>query len=148
LVTKIRESVDHFIYFILFSVQINKDERECACAAREVEEEIGFDVSGRLVEEDYLEATRGGQYSRLYIIPDVPESTCFMTQTKGEIGMIAWHDIAALPTSRCVTKGVPCSLATPMQELCVSIFLSPLHATANSALYIITFRHHIIQQRP
>eukprot|EP00242_Pyramimonas_sp_CCMP2087_P008099 CAMPEP_0198202598 /NCGR_PEP_ID=MMETSP1445-20131203/5787_1 /TAXON_ID=36898 /ORGANISM="Pyramimonas sp., Strain CCMP2087" /LENGTH=423 /DNA_ID=CAMNT_0043873603 /DNA_START=134 /DNA_END=1405 /DNA_ORIENTATION=- len=100
--------------------KINKDERECACAAREVEEEIGFDVSGRLVEEDYLEATRGGQYSRLYIIPDVPESTCFMTHTKGEIGMIAWHDIAALPTSSNVKN------ADGLKYFLVGPFINPL----------------------
>lgn len=44
--------------------KINKNEKESACAAREVLEETGFDITPLLNEHDYLEQTIREQVSR------------------------------------------------------------------------------------
>jgi len=60
-----------------------------ACAAREVYEEVGFDTSHLINEEDTITATINNndneQTIKLYIIAGVPEDTVFETQTRKEI---------------------------------------------------------------
>ncbi len=52
-------------------------------------EEIGFDVSTLIQDSDYLEhVIRGEQRNRMYIIPNIPETTRFETQTRKEISVI------------------------------------------------------------
>ena len=46
--------------------KVSKDEPESACAAREVEEEIGFNVRPYINEEDRLTHARGGQVLPLF----------------------------------------------------------------------------------
>lgn len=78
--------------------KVNKDEPDAVCAAREVYEEIGFDISPVLSEHSWIFTTVGGQKMKLYIIPGVDESTPFQTQTRQEISEIAWHPIKDVAT--------------------------------------------------
>jgi hypothetical protein len=50
-------------------------------------EETGFDVSGMIIDEDYVEQTIKDQRIRLYIIKGVSESTVFEPQTRKEISV-------------------------------------------------------------
>ncbi|GAQ86324.1 NUDIX hydrolase domain containing protein [Klebsormidium nitens] len=75
----------------------NFQEEDLACAIREVEEEIGYNIGGHVNPEDFLEVEIAEQRCRLYIVTGVEESTPFLTRTKKEIGEIAWHWIADLP---------------------------------------------------
>ena len=85
--------------------KINKNEPERECAAREVREEVGVDFSAYTNEEDSIIVTRSvdkagapglKQRSRLFIVPNISEETVFVTQTRKEIGSIAWHSLSAL----------------------------------------------------
>ncbi|KFH71341.1 hypothetical protein MVEG_01641 [Podila verticillata NRRL 6337] len=80
--------------------KINKDELDTLCAAREVWEETGFDITEYIKEEDYVEQTMKDQRVRLYIIKGVSESTVFEPQTRKEISKIEWHKLTDLPTAR------------------------------------------------
>lgn len=79
--------------------KINKDEPEIECAAREVYEETGYDVTPLLKTQDYIELTIREQRIRLYIITDVPQDTPFAPQTRKEISVgyngrrNSWTDI-------------------------------------------------------
>ena len=83
--------------------KINKDEPESVCAAREVLEEVGVDFSAYVRDEDSIVMNRVvdhetglKQRSRLFIVAGVSEETGFATQTRKEIGAIAWHPISTL----------------------------------------------------
>jgi 8-oxo-dGTP pyrophosphatase MutT (NUDIX family) len=76
--------------------KLNKDESDVVCAAREVHEEIGFDVAPYIEEENAVVAKLGGQHMKLFIIPGIPEDTIFETLTRQEIKDIKWHLIADL----------------------------------------------------
>jgi 8-oxo-dGTP pyrophosphatase MutT (NUDIX family) len=76
--------------------KINQDESKSSCAIREVQEEIGFDISPYLKEEDYIEYSIFGQQITLYIIQGIHESTPFAPQTRKEISDIAWHSMDLL----------------------------------------------------
>ncbi|CAI2167837.1 9478_t:CDS:2 [Funneliformis geosporum] len=75
--------------------KINKDEPDSICAAREVLEETGYDISPLIKEQDYVELTIREQRIRLYIVVGVPEETEFCPKTRKEI---KWHKVADLPT--------------------------------------------------
>ncbi|KAG0343117.1 mRNA-decapping enzyme subunit 2 [Podila humilis] len=80
--------------------KINKDEQDVLCAAREVWEETGFDITPFIQEDDFVEQTMKDQRVRLYIIKGVPETTVFEPQTRKEISKIEWHRLTDLPTMR------------------------------------------------
>ncbi|OVA10135.1 NUDIX hydrolase domain [Macleaya cordata] len=86
----------------------NKDEEDHICAAREVLEETGFDITELLNMDDFIEVTVGEQRVRLYIVAGVKEDTVFAPQTKKEISEISWLPIDELqPTNRdVVSRGV------------------------------------------
>ncbi|CAG8762892.1 2974_t:CDS:2, partial [Dentiscutata erythropus] len=65
--------------------KINKDEPDSTCAAREVLEETGYDISPLIKEHDYVELTIREQRIRLYIVVGVPEDTEFCPKTRKEI---------------------------------------------------------------
>merc|ERR550519_2577592 len=65
--------------------KVNEEEPAHLCAAREVMEETGFDISDIMSEEDYIESVINDQTVRLYMIPGVSESTKFQTNTRCEI---------------------------------------------------------------
>jgi len=74
--------------------KIAKEELPADCAAREVLEEVGFDIGPCLQEGEFLQIDEGKQPVRLYLIPNISEETSFAPQTRGEIGDIRWHRIA------------------------------------------------------
>ena len=76
--------------------KLNKDESDAVCAAREVYEEIGFDVTPYIDEQHAVVAKMGEQHMKLFIIPGIPEETCFETLTRQEIKDIKWHLISDL----------------------------------------------------
>ena len=80
--------------------KIDKDESKESCAAREVLEEVGYDISSQLDPEVYIESQWKDQTIRLYVIAGVPEDFPFATRTKKEIGEIAWHKVKELPSTR------------------------------------------------
>jgi len=48
--------------------KLSKNESDSQCAAREVLEETGYDVSSKLQEDDYIDVQIGDQSTRLFII--------------------------------------------------------------------------------
>nr|CAG8508702.1 6163_t:CDS:10 [Entrophospora candida] len=77
--------------------KINKDELDSICAAREVFEETGYDITPLIKEKDFVEITIRGQRIRLYIVVGVLEATEFCPQTRKEIS-VEWHNLLDLPT--------------------------------------------------
>ena len=78
--------------------KINENEAEEACAAREVEEEVGYDCSALVKTSEFIEVQpQGKRREKLYIVRGVPEDTVFVTKTRKEIGEIKW----------CVNKNSP-----------------------------------------
>jgi mRNA-decapping enzyme subunit 2 len=81
--------------------KVNQGEADDACAAREVLEETGLDIEGRIVEEDHIEMTVAGKRHKLFIVPGLdPAAAHFAPKCKGEIGAYAWHRLADLPASK------------------------------------------------
>jgi len=80
--------------------KIDKDEEKVSCAAREVLEEVGYDISERVDPAAYIETQWQQQTIRLYVVTGVPDDFPFETRTKKEIGEIAWHKIKDLPTEK------------------------------------------------
>lgn len=81
--------------------KIDRDEDKLACAVREVDEEVGFNISGMIDPEAFIELQIGNYPTlRLYIVTGVPEATVFETRTKKEIGAIEWHKLKEIPTHK------------------------------------------------
>jgi mRNA-decapping enzyme subunit 2 len=76
--------------------KINKNEKEIDCAIREVSEEIGYDISNKIKESEYIVVKYGEQIVKLYIIHDVPESFPFKPQTRKEISQIQFFPLNQL----------------------------------------------------
>lgn len=78
--------------------KINRDESELACAAREVFEEVGYDVSGKIHKKRYIDVGLNGNSKRMrmFLVPGVPENTSFETHTRKEIEEIKWFKITVL----------------------------------------------------
>jgi mRNA-decapping enzyme subunit 2 len=79
--------------------KLSLNETDAQCAAREVIEETGFDITSRLIEDQYIDLQLGDQATRLFIIPGVEESTPFAPHVRGEIGAYGWHVISHLPAT-------------------------------------------------
>ncbi len=71
-------------------------EDEILCAAREVEEEIGFNVSPYMDADSVLSCKVGEGMMKIFIAAGVPEGTYFETRTRKEISEIRWHAISDL----------------------------------------------------
>ncbi|XVF75544.1 hypothetical protein PTKIN_Ptkin13bG0195900 [Pterospermum kingtungense] len=101
----------------------NKDEEDHACAIREVLEETGFDVSGLLNKDEYIEVRFGQQRVRLYIVSGVKDDTAFAPLTKKEISEIAWHRLDDLQpaTNEVISRGI-----TGLKLYMVAPFLASL----------------------
>ncbi|KAG7099203.1 hypothetical protein E1B28_001070 [Marasmius oreades] len=78
--------------------KINEDEPQTACAVREVLEETGYNLAGKISAEDVIEMSIREQKIALYIVPGVPEDFPFKTKTRKEISKIEWFRLADLPT--------------------------------------------------
>ena len=78
----------------------NQDEKDYESAIREVYEEIGYDITSKLKEEEFIIVeTFKDKFVKLYVIADVPKETVFKSQTRCEIGRIEWRDINELLTN-------------------------------------------------
>ncbi len=74
--------------------KINKDESELQAAVREVKEEIGYDISSKADEHNFVEVLHLDRTKlKLFFVTGVPDNTVFNTQTRKEIREIAWHNI-------------------------------------------------------
>ncbi|KIY72826.1 DCP2-domain-containing protein [Cylindrobasidium torrendii FP15055 ss-10] len=78
--------------------KINEQEAPAACAAREVLEETGFNLNGRINPDHVIEMTIKEQRIFLYIVPNIPEDYQFKTKTRKEISKIEWFKLSDLPT--------------------------------------------------
>lgn len=81
--------------------KINQDEDPVKCAVREVYEETGYDCGHLINEHAFIEGqTSNYQYTRLYIVKNVPIDTKFCPRTRNEIKDCSWFRIDELPTTR------------------------------------------------
>ncbi|THH21524.1 hypothetical protein EW146_g20 [Bondarzewia mesenterica] len=104
--------------------KINESEAPHACAAREVEEETGYNLGGQLDPEDVIEMSIREQKISLYIVSGVPEDYHFQTKTRKEISRIEWFRLVDLPTWR---RGKTVS----GKFYLISPFIGPLRAFIN-----------------
>ncbi|CAG9804498.1 unnamed protein product [Chironomus riparius] len=81
--------------------KVNENEDPCKCAVREVYEETGYDCSQLISEIDFIEGqTSNYQYTRLYVVKNVPIETKFCPRTRNEIKDCSWFTVDELPTTR------------------------------------------------
>ncbi|KAI5651472.1 dcp2, box A domain-containing protein [Phthorimaea operculella] len=80
--------------------KVNQDEEPWICAAREVYEETGFDISKLINKNDYIEAVIHDQIVRLYLIGHIPRDTKFQPRTRNEIKACEWFPLADLPANK------------------------------------------------
>lgn len=89
--------------------KVNQDETELACAAREVKEEIGFDISPYLNPKNYLKMQFNEQVVTLFIVSGVPENTKFHPETRKEVSAIEWHGIDEIINARSPSNPKKCA---------------------------------------
>lgn len=81
--------------------KVNEHEDPVKCAVREVYEETGFDCGHLINANDFIEGqTSNYQYTRLYIVKNVPIDTKFCPRTRNEIKDCSWFSVDLLPTNR------------------------------------------------
>lgn len=88
------------------------------CVQLQVYEEIGLDVRGLVQKEWVIERTLMGHSNRMYIIPNIPESTKFATRTRKEISVCVHACVLAS-----VSCMVQCTSNAPSLRLpgCVTV---------------------------
>ncbi|KAF5331563.1 hypothetical protein D9611_007607 [Ephemerocybe angulata] len=69
-------------------------QRDGAGSAREVLEETGYNLAGRINPEHYIEMTNNEQRVTLFIVPGISEKLEFATKTRKRI---EWFNLADLP---------------------------------------------------
>ncbi|GAV52701.1 hypothetical protein ZYGR_0AG06920 [Zygosaccharomyces rouxii] len=72
--------------------KISKDEDDVACCVREVREEIGFDLTDYIDENQFIERNIQGKNYKIFIISGVSENYNFKPQVRNEIEKIEWRD--------------------------------------------------------
>lgn len=72
--------------------KISKDEDDVACCIREVREEIGFDLTEYIDEDQFIERNIQGKNYKIFIVQGVPEDFDFKPQVRNEIEKIEWRD--------------------------------------------------------
>ncbi|KAL1398991.1 hypothetical protein pipiens_008541 [Culex pipiens pipiens] len=80
--------------------KINENEEPLHCAIREVYEETGYDIKNLIVPTEYIELVINYQYTRLYLVSGVPQSTIFIPRTRNEIKCCEWFPIDLLPVTK------------------------------------------------
>lgn len=63
-------------------------------------EETGYDIGALAKEDEFIEGVLNYQYTRLYLIRDVPIETVFVPRTRKEIKCCEWFSIEHLPTHK------------------------------------------------
>ncbi|KAI0257128.1 DCP2-domain-containing protein [Lactifluus subvellereus] len=86
--------------------KINQNEPPHECAAREVAEETGYNLTGKIDTKSVIELEIKEQQISLFVVPGVPEDFPFATKTRKEISKIEWFRLADLPTWK-RNKAVP-----------------------------------------
>lgn len=66
----------------------------------QVYEETGFDISKLAREDEFIEGVLNYQYTRLYLIRNVPIGTVFVPRTRKEIKYCEWFSIEHLPVHK------------------------------------------------
>eukprot|EP00960_Hanusia_phi_P070720 767376-Hanusia_phi.AAC.2 len=97
--------------------KVNKSEQDAICAAREVMEEIGFDILPFINEKDTIHASMREHHMKLYVISGISESTIFETRTRQEISEIAWHPLNEIGQERDSNKCKYYSVAPVLAQL-------------------------------
>ncbi|AQZ18070.1 DCP2 (YNL118C) [Zygosaccharomyces parabailii] len=72
--------------------KISKDEDDVACCIREVKEEIGFDLTDYIDENQFIERNIQGKNYKIFIVSGVSEDYDFKPQVRNEIEKIEWRD--------------------------------------------------------
>jgi mRNA-decapping enzyme subunit 2 len=79
--------------------KLNEREDGAACAQREVEEETGYRASGLSEEDSITVVLAGGQRTKMFIVPDVPEDHPFEPLARKEISKIQFFPFDQPPKS-------------------------------------------------
>eukprot|EP00026_Physarum_polycephalum_P005009 Phypoly_transcript_05035.p1 GENE.Phypoly_transcript_05035~~Phypoly_transcript_05035.p1 ORF type:complete len:528 (+),score=96.53 Phypoly_transcript_05035:158-1741(+) len=75
-------------------------ESEEQCAIREVMEEIGVDISDKLVPDLSISQEFHGSFFKFFVVPNISKEISFAPTTRHEIQQVAWHTISLLPQNR------------------------------------------------
>ncbi|KAJ3450429.1 m7gpppn-mRNA hydrolase [Anaeramoeba flamelloides] len=73
------------------------DENPMDCVIRETREEIGYDLTGKILDKNCLKKKVNSTFSYMYIITDVNPKQEFYTETRNEIQKIQWFPIDKVP---------------------------------------------------
>lgn len=79
--------------------KISKDEDDVACCIREVREEIGFDLTDYIDENQFIERNIQGKNYKIFLVSGVPEDFPFKPQVRNEINKIEWRDFKKMSKS-------------------------------------------------
>ncbi|CAI4898386.1 CLL_collapsed_G0046040.mRNA.1.CDS.1 [Saccharomyces cerevisiae] len=72
--------------------KISKDENDIDCCIREVKEEIGFDLTDYIDDNQFIERNIQGKNYKIFLISGVSEVFNFKPQVRNEIDKIEWFD--------------------------------------------------------
>lgn len=75
-----------------FDIHSNFNMRRNSENIFQVQEETGFDITPYFLPDAFVDLTMKDQSMRLYLVPHVPSSTIFSTQTRKEIS-VSSHDV-------------------------------------------------------
>ncbi|SMN18402.1 similar to Saccharomyces cerevisiae YNL118C DCP2 Catalytic subunit of the Dcp1p-Dcp2p decapping enzyme complex, which removes the 5' cap structure from mRNAs prior to their degradation [Maudiozyma saulgeensis] len=79
--------------------KISKDEDDINCCIREVKEEIGFDLTDHIDEDQFIERNISGKNYKIFLISNIPEDTVFKPLVRNEIEKIQWMDFKKVSKS-------------------------------------------------
>ncbi|VDK63416.1 unnamed protein product, partial [Anisakis simplex] len=122
--------------------KVNESEEPTDCAAREVLEEVGFDISEKIRDNRLIQKFINETLTRLYIVTDVPVDFQFAPKTRNEIGKIQWFSVWDLPTDRNNQKACEHIGLVPNNFYTVMPFVNDLQA------YIIRHQNKRNKMKP
>ena len=79
--------------------KISKDEDDISCCIREVKEEIGYDLTDHIDEDQFIERNISGKNYKIFLISNIPEETIFKPLVRNEIEKIQWMDFKKVSKS-------------------------------------------------
>jgi mRNA-decapping enzyme subunit 2 len=81
--------------------KVNEGESDALAAIREVEEEVGYNCAKLLNPKNFIAYKESKTKDvKLFIVEGVEENVKFLTQTRKEIGKIAWQPLKDLPNDK------------------------------------------------